>query len=151
MRLEKYKVIANTAQNTFEFMSEGPKGSILKVVEYTKVNLKGFRNLYNLGFGDKDASTDAINDLVVTDNQDSEKVLATVASTVYIFTKYHPTARIILTGSTPARTRLYRMAISKYLEELSETFDIKGMTETKFEKFKKNRTYFAFLIKRKIK
>ena len=39
-----------------------------------------------MGFGDKDLATGDINDLVVTDNKDSQKVLATVAFTVYTFT-----------------------------------------------------------------
>ncbi len=36
---------------TFEFMSDGFRGHIIKVVVYTPLHVK---NYYNLGFGDKD-------------------------------------------------------------------------------------------------
>jgi hypothetical protein len=35
----------------YEFVSEGPKGSIKKIVEYTETSTE---NVYNLGFGDYD-------------------------------------------------------------------------------------------------
>ncbi|MFY7789008.1 MAG: DUF6934 family protein [Thermoflexibacteraceae bacterium] len=43
----------------------------------------------NLGFGDKHPITGEIDDLAVTDNGDSEKVLATVAATVYEVTTHY--------------------------------------------------------------
>ena len=51
---------------TFEFISVGPKGKIPKLVVYSKIHSKG---IYNLGFGDKDPNTGAINDFVITDNK----------------------------------------------------------------------------------
>lgn len=41
-------------------------------------------NLYNLAFGDKNPLTGEIDDKIVTDNGDSEKVLATVVAAVYL-------------------------------------------------------------------
>lgn len=93
----------------YEFVSEGPKGSIKKIVEYTETATE---NVYNLGFGDYDESTKSINDLSVTNNSDSLKVLATVASTVYAFMEKHPNSYILATGSTNVRTRLYRIGIT---------------------------------------
>ena len=66
----------------FEFISEGSKGRIKKIVQYSETSTK---NVFNLGFGDFDEETNGINDLSVTNNGDSLKVLATVASTVYAF------------------------------------------------------------------
>jgi hypothetical protein len=63
--------------------------------------------LYNLAFGDKDHSTGEIDDKVISNNGDSEKVLATVVATVYAFTDKYPETWIYATGSTKARTRLY--------------------------------------------
>ena len=63
----------------YEFDSEGPKGRIRKVVRYTLQNAGGIR-YFNLGFGDLNKATDKIDDLAVTDNQDREKILATVAA-----------------------------------------------------------------------
>ena len=150
MKLEKYKLEFNASKTSFEFISEGPKGSILKRIEYTKVEIKGVKNLYNLGFGDINIDSIEIDDVVVTDNQDREKVLATVASTVFIFTKRYPKAKIIMRGRNTARTRLYRMAINKYFDELSEHFDIKGNFNKQWLPFEKNVDYVAFLISRKI-
>jgi hypothetical protein len=150
MRLEKYELESNSNKTIFEFISEGPKGKILKRVEYSKQKVKGFKNVYNLAFGDKLLDSDDIDDQIVTDNQDREKVLATVANTVIIFSKRHPKAQIYIEGSNTARTRLYQMAISKYFNELAENFDIKGVYQGKLLPFKTNINYSAFLISRKL-
>jgi hypothetical protein len=150
MRLEKYKLEFNANKTVFEFISEGPKGNILKSVHYTKMKVKGIRNIYNLAFGDKNNDTGDIDDNIVSGNQDREKVLATVINTVIIFTEKNPKAQIFITGSTPARTRLYQIAIGKYLEEFSEIFDIKGVTQNQLMLYEKNVNYRAFLIRKKI-
>jgi len=87
----------------FEFDSIGPRGTVKKVVRYAEINI---RNFYNPGFGDKNVLTGFISDLSITNNNDSKKVLATVAATLYAFTDSHPATTIIATGSTEARTRL---------------------------------------------
>jgi hypothetical protein len=149
MRLDRYKAKFNAAKTNFTFISEGPKGNIPKGVNYTKMKIKGYKNLYNLSFGDRDPTTGEIDDLVVTDNQDRDKILATIFGTVRAFLKNHPNAQVFLTGSTPVRTRLYRMAIGKYLEELDEYFDIQGYTRNGWVSYEKNTAYVAFLVKLK--
>lgn len=144
---ERYSVKAATDFTSFEFDSIGPKGTVGKVVRYTEINLKGF---YNLGFGDKDHVTGFISDLSVTNNNDSKKILATVAATLYVFTDFYPNSTIIATGSTQARTRLYRMGISNNLSEIEQDFIVLGLTEKQeWEKFRKNVIYGAFLVRRK--
>ena len=150
MRLEKYQFVFDRTRTTFDFISEGPKGRILKSVRYTKLKVQGFKNLYNLALGDKEADSSDINDRVVSDNKDLEKILATVANTAIIFNKHHPEAQILIVSDTPSRLRLYRMAISKHYEELSYFFDIQGLTQEGFLPFKKNTDYIAFLITLKI-
>ena len=108
----------------FEFVNEGPKGSIKKMVEYSETATE---NVYNLGFGDYDETTKSVNDLSVTNNGDSLKVLATVASTVYAFIEKHPNAYILATGSTNVRTRLYRMGITNNLAEITDDFVVKSV------------------------
>jgi hypothetical protein len=147
MLKERYEIETSSDVQTFEFTSLGPKGMVTKVVRYTEINVKGY---YNLGFGDKDPVTGFISDLTVTNNGDSAKVLATVAATLYVFTDLNKDATIIATGSTEARTRLYRMGITNNLKEISKDFIILGLTETGWEEFKKNETYGAFLVKRKL-
>ncbi len=144
---DRYNVRTSPDVKAFEFDSIGPRGTVRKVVRYTEINIKSF---YNLGFGDKDPLTGFISDLSVTNNNDSKKVLATVAATLYAFTDSHPGATIIATGSTEARTRLYRIGISNNLTAIEKDFIILGLAETYWEPFRKNVTYGAFLVRRKL-
>jgi hypothetical protein len=131
----------------FEFFSEGPKGRIAKMVEYSETATKG---VYNLAFGDYNEKTKTINDLSVTNNGDSLKVLATVASTVYAFLDKHPNALIVATGSTTVRTRLYRMGITNNLADIQEDFVVYGLSENgTWEEFVIGEDYEAFLISKK--
>ena len=85
----------------------------------------------------------------MSNNGDSKKVLATVAATLYKFTDEYPDAVIAATGSSLARTRLYRIAISNALHQINIDFSILGYLDDEWELFKPNRNYTAFLITRK--
>ena len=145
---DRYEVQTAPDAETFAFDSVGPRGTVHKVVRYAEINI---RNFYNLGFGDQDELTGFLNDLTVTHNNDSRKVLATVAATLYAFTDNHPDATIIATGSTAARTRLYQMGIAGSLEEIKQDFEVLGLNaDIEWEPFRKNITYGAFLVRRKL-
>ncbi len=146
MKLDHYEIRAGSQSLSFEFISEGPKGQIQKLVQFTLIDLRGY---YNLAFGDKDLMTGEIDDTIVTDNGDTDKVLATVVAAVYSFCTLQPMAWIYATGSTPARTRLYRIGINKYFEAAMEHFDVFGETEEKWKRFIKNEKYKAFLVRLK--
>jgi hypothetical protein len=146
MRDQRYQLKFSQAFEVFEFTSEGSKGRINKIVKYTETSTQG---IYNLGFGDKIDDSDDFDDNVISNNEDSGRVLATVAGTVYIFTDKFPNAYVYATGSSPSRTRLYRMGISKHLEEIEEDFQVYGFINESLEKFRKNRNYHAFLLTRK--
>jgi hypothetical protein len=146
MRLERYELKAERSFMVFEFVSEGPKGQISKLVQYGETNLKG---LYNLAFGDKDLATGEINDTIVSNNNDSIKILATVVATVYAFTDKYPDTWVYATGSSKSRTRLYRMGLTKYLTEIEQDFDLYGETMGEWESFEKGVEYEAFLVQRK--
>lgn len=146
MKLDRYELKSGERLEVFEFVSIGNKGRIIKLVQYTPTN---YKDLYNLGFGDKNAKTGEIDDIVISNNGDSEKVLATVVSTLYAFTDKHQGAMVYATGSSKVRTRLYRMGITKYLSEIENDFVIYGETERGWEIFKKNIEYDAFLVIRK--
>ena len=146
MKLERYELKAEKSLMVFEFMSDGPKGQIPKLVQFGETNLK---DLYNLAFGDKDISTGEISDSVVSNNGDSEKVLATVVATIYAFTDKHPEAWVYAAGSTKSRTRLYRMGLTRYLNEILEDFDLYGQRCGEWESFEKGVEYEAFLAQRK--
>jgi hypothetical protein len=76
MNKPKYLYKTEDKFTIYEFVSEGPKGRIRKMVECTETSSE---NVYNLGFGDYDETTNTIKYLSVTNNGDSLKVLATVA------------------------------------------------------------------------
>lgn len=146
MDLEKYPVVIGKTSMIFEFVSEGIRGKIPKMVIYSKMHLP---NVYNLGFGDKDEETGEIDDEAITNNGDSEKVLATVASTLFTFTNNFPGAFVFATGSTKARTRLYRIGISHHLQEIQEDFAVFGFIDGSWHPFEKQQEFDAFLVTRK--
>lgn len=147
MKYQKYEYSADKELYFYEFTSVGSNGNVKKVVEYSRMNIDNF---YNLGFGDYDEEKGEINDKVVTNNGDSLKVLATVASTVYAFTGKYSNTWIFVTGSTEVRTRLYRMGITNNLVEIQEDFYVYGMkTDETFEDFIVGEDYIGFLITRK--
>lgn len=146
MKLPRYELKAEKSLMVFEFISEGTKGEIPKLIKYSETNLK---DMYNLAFGDKNSETGEIDDKVVSNNGDSEKVLATVVATVYAFSDKYPDSWIFATGSTKARTRLYRMGITRYIDEIKNDFEIYGLKENEWEVFQKEVEYDAFLVRRK--
>ena len=143
---EKYILEFGANFSVFEFDSIGHRGKIRKIVQYTETNLK---NYFNLGFGDKNPATNDIDDMIVTNNGDSQKVLATVAATLLVFTTHNPDANIIAIGSTPARTRLYRIGITNNLQAIEKDFKIYGLKDNSWNKFVKGIEFDAFLVKRK--
>jgi hypothetical protein len=148
MRFPKYQYSSEDQLLYYEFVSIGPKGKIRKIVEYSTTSVD---NVYNLAFGDYDENIDGIDDKSITNNGDSQKVLTTVASTVYAFTGKYPNAWVHVTGSTTVRTRLYRMGITNNLTEIANDFHIYGLLNEKWEKFVIGEDYEAFLVTRKHK
>lgn len=146
MDLPKYELSAEKSLTVFEFVSSGPNGQISKLIKFSETHLKDF---YNLGFGDKDSETGNIDDLSVSNNGDSDKVLATVVSAVYAFTDANPDSWIYATGSTKARTRLYRMGINKYYDKAIEDFVVYGLLNDEWVEFSNEADFDAFLVKRK--
>ncbi len=146
MNLPRYELKAEKSLMVFEFTSEGPKGQIPKLIKFSETALKGF---YNLAFGDKNLESGDIDDTVVSNNGDSEQVLATVVSAVFAFTEEQKDAWVYATGSSKSRTRLYRMGISKYFGEVKDDFLIFGLRNGEWEDFTKEVEYTAFLVRRK--
>jgi DNA-binding transcriptional regulator WhiA len=147
MRAETYTIRAKSSAMTFEFISEGPKGMIKKRVQYHKIYEDA--ELYNLAFGDINLKK-KIDDKVVSNNADRDKVLATVAATLFVFMKKYPNAIVYAKGSNLARTRLYQIGISQNLEDITKQFEVLGeLDEDEIEVFQKNKNYLAFYIRNK--
>lgn len=146
MRLETYEILSERIVVSYKFISEGPKGEIKKVVDYLEL---GFLNLFNLGLSDEDESTGLNNDKAISNNGDTRKVLATVAFTMQRFIYKYPQARILIEGNSASRIRLYRINISKYLNDILRIFNVYGLRNSKWELFERNISYSAFLITKK--
>ncbi len=145
MQLPRYHYKTNSAFLDYEFISEGPKGNIKKIIRFTQID----DLVFNLGFGDLDEITGDISDTVVSNNNDSHIVLATVAATVHDFIIHYPEAIVIAKGSTHSRTRLYRMGITNHWQEISTDFEVYGLKDDNWELFEARRDYEAFLIHKK--
>lgn len=75
-----------------------------------------------------------------------EKVLATVFRTMEIFFQNYPNCGIAFSGSTPNRTRLYRIAINRELENALTLFNIWGIQNGIPQPFEPNIEFDAFLF-----
>jgi len=132
----------------FEFVSIGKYGAVPKRIAFIPTVLP---EVFNLAFGDINEDGE-IDDYSISNNGDRNKILATLAKVIELYTDKYPERWIYFRGSTKERTRLYRMAIGINLEELSEKFEIYVEVDSKneFLPFQKNMQIIAFLIKRKI-
>ncbi|PSL25012.1 DUF6934 family protein [Chitinophaga ginsengisoli] len=144
MHLDHYlfTMTSKTDRKTdYEFTSIGPKGEIKKTVRFMRIS----HNFYNLSFGEIDKRTNGIVDNVNSGNNDHEMILTTVAAVVESFTIDRPDSFIYVEGSTPSRTRLYRICITKYLSDITNQFKIFGYQNNEWQNFTQNQAYNAFL------
>lgn len=142
MNLDSYPVISSEDLLTHTFISEGPKGQILKHIKFQHLTA----DRYNLAFGDWVDDTELLNDTVRTNNNDREKVLATVAKTVRVFLNVYPTVRIEVQGSTTSRTRLYQIKLIQHLHEIHQEYNIQGFRNGQWETFDARGNYTSFSI-----
>jgi len=148
MNLERYNYFTNDYQ-AYEFFSEGPKGRIRKLVIFTKIP-DTEPAIYNLAFGDAHPVSGKIDDEVISNNEDRDIVLATVANTIATFCDHYGNKYIYAEGSTPSRTRLYQMGIAGIWDEISTDFEVFGLKNGYWQSFNPNGVnYDAFLVKRK--
>lgn len=147
MLTDLYPLDISPDYKTYHFISSGPKGDIFKMVRYSVYTNT---NIVNMGFGDYDYTTATLNDRSVTNNGDTRKVLATVVSTLFIFTNHYPNAIVFARGSTPVRTRLYQMGIAANILPIESQFTVRGFNGRKWERFQLNTNYRAFSAQRKL-
>lgn len=127
----------------FESCSLGCR--IPKIVEYEEIETGTF----NLAFGDID-NYGRLNDSVVSNNGDMEKVLATVVQTVLTFLEIYPIRRVYFSGNSPARNRLYRAVLSRDIENWSKIFEVDGIVEGERIAFRQGINFEGFIVQRKI-
>lgn len=149
MQLERYAYEADRNFNRFMFESVGPKGVIKKVVNFEFLYSYNNIAVVNLAFGDWDKVNHKIDDSVVSNNNDRDKILATVAATVLEYTKMHGRCLVFAEGSTPARTRLYQMGINAHFIDIESIFIVMGRYEGEWMPFEQGRNFDAFSVMKK--
>jgi hypothetical protein len=149
MKYEYYPTVYTKEDlSIFDFVSIGKRGAITKRIIFARMEERG---IYNLAFGNV-RPDDRFDDDLISDNGDRNKILATVVAAVDKYTQRYPRRWIYFRGNTAAKRRLYRMAVSIHLEELSGKFEILAELEEKevLVPFQRNMAAVGFLIRRRI-
>lgn len=129
----------------FDFVSIGER-IIKKTIIFHQTHHSG---IYSLTLADitENQELDVYN---VSDNGDMRTILSTVLRTISVFLERYPKAKVVFSGSTPSRTRLYQIAINHELSNFQSRFLIEGYTQKNgFEPFTKNKSYDGFAISEK--
>lgn len=145
MELPAYRFRTDEELSTYFFESIGQRGIINKAVEFSSVLGTQY---FNLSMGDLNPITGKISYSSITDNGDTVKILATVYGIVRDYAKYYPEHYILFSGNSPARNRLYRIAINHGLSEISREFSIFGFNikNDAWELFRPSTFYEQFLV-----
>lgn len=158
MHLDTYTLTTDSHKLRYEFLSLGEKEQA-KLIEFQQIPITeklerilnehfyGADSVFNLAFGDADNGD--IDDKARTNNGDTLIVLRTVALATENFLLEKPSAVILFQGSTPERTRLYRIQLSKFYEEISSQFAIYSVCNGTIMCFKPNMKADAFFIRKK--
>lgn len=129
----------------YKFESISANKKILKTVLLTSA---GAGNIYNLALLDP-LGDGKFSDQIESRNGDLRVVLATVFQIVNDFLTKFPEAMVAFRGSDARRQRLYRIAITRELSNISGTFDVYGITEDyMIVQFESNVNYQHYLIKK---
>lgn len=153
MNQKKYNLEVSKENGVYAFTSKGSQGDIVKVVQFSPIDdITTLRvsNVHNLGFGDYDPITDAIDDKVTSNNGDRDVILATVGTAAIDFLKENLDYTLYALGSTPIRTRLYQMGISKFHDEIVRDHNVWGLRKDGvWEVFERNTNYQAFVMRKR--
>jgi len=151
MSAEPYKY-NQTDTIRYTFISNGKKGAINKLVEFSETSQKG---IFNFGFGDLNFDG-TIDDIANSNNGDLVGVLSTIVHILIDFTNQHKEYNIVFTGSTLQRTKIYQQILKRHYTNFSKVFFITGLTQMNDERYFEEdfdpntlNTYIAFFIKRK--
>lgn len=150
MDYPKYAFRHNSNLDTFAFESEGKNGVITKIVQIIEIEDDvSQKRFYNLSLADYKQGAFDFNS--ITDNRDTKTVFGSIASIVRFYTEAFPDRKVLITGSTRERSRLYQIHISNNIDEILKQFWVFGKKydSTVFVEFNKNETYQTILVESK--
>jgi hypothetical protein len=152
MNLDRYNYLNGSTPNRFSFESVGPKGIIIKLIEFEAMPdffLPDIGAVMNLSFGDLKVDG-SVDDKVISNNRDRDKILATVAAVIVEYTNKYGKVHVHAKGETPMKTRLYQMGINANLKEIESIFYVMGYLNDGWVTFRPGINYSAFLVLRKL-
>ena len=123
------------------FESVGAERNIWKIVQFSHVE----KNIWNLGFGDLKADG-SVDGSVITNNQDTLKVIRTVAKIAIDFLAQYPDYSLEIEPVDEKRKRLYNNIFQKYAKDMDMYFDVLGTFEGKREVYMPSKFYDIFRI-----
>lgn len=142
---QAYPVTFDIQNARFRFQSIGKRGVLDKVVEFIQIA----PDIHNLALLDYDPITNEFSDISVTDNGDMPEVIATVITIIRSFLSSNSNQKVYFEGSTPARTRLYQIAISQVFDPGESDLSIEGYKDGQWVGFEPNIRFEGFLVKKK--
>jgi hypothetical protein len=119
-------IIDNVYQ--YRFISTKVENEVTKIVSLSPLSADG--KWYNLAFGnleiDKTTGEPFVNDESENNNNDFDKVLATVFTCLLNFLNARPDAKIVFFGNTEHKQLMYKRKISAHISSLQEYFIVQG-------------------------
>jgi hypothetical protein len=143
MITDAYSYIYFKKSTRFIFTSEGAKGKIVKIIQFSYLE----NNEWNLGFGD--AHQGKIDDLILSNNQDIVRVMNTVAKAIYDFFQIYPDSTILIRPIDEKRKRFYNSIFQRHFKEIIFHFQIIGISKEIEEQYSPHKLYDNFKIMRK--
>ena len=143
MITDSYLYIAVRRKTRFIFESEGVQGKIVKIIQFSPMD----DNEWNLGFGD--LKSGFVDDSIVSNNQDTVKVLQTVARATYEFFNTYPDSVVIINPVDERRRKLYNRIFQRHIKDISTVCDVTGVIGTEKELYESQKYYESFKIKLK--
>ncbi|MCE7042572.1 DUF6934 family protein [Dyadobacter sp. CY312] len=142
MNEDSYPFRLSRNEFRYEFVSKSERKEVRKVVLFSQTESP---EIYNLALLDL-LENGTLSDISETNNEDLKTVLSTVYKIIEDFLHTNPYYLVVFRGSDERRQRLYRIAISRELTNLSKKYRILGVIQEDISLFKKNESYDFYLI-----
>ena len=146
MEEQKYPFSLVQRELRYEFWSRSKEKAIKKIVIFTKVGYEE-DNFYNLALLDELANGE-LSDISESRNNDMKTILATVFGIANDFLTENSDSVIVFKGSDYRRHRLYRIALNREINKLSDFFYISGAINGEYFPFDATLNYDYYLIEK---
>ncbi|PWK21452.1 hypothetical protein LV89_03745 [Arcicella aurantiaca] len=139
---EKPYKFSKREDKRYEFYSESENRKVKKLVIFSG---RDDNHVYNLALLDV-LEDGQYSDIIVTNNNDFQTVMATVIDILKDFLNEFPQKIVTFRGSDERRQRLYRIIITRELDIIKQSFSVFGLKNEHIELFEPNKEYELFII-----